>query len=328
MAGSVGDSPRSIGQGGAPDSGEIQVRALRTEINALGRMFTGYRESSRFRQIVGTILFGNPSQQILTTLNQKFTELQSLANRNDPHARAFIHGAISDMKSVLVQLKEGATENQNQSINSLEENLNRLDRENIATLQTQISERSEEPVETIDLGDGGLYIGHTRDGKPHGLGIEIWGDFRYEGEYENGVRRGHGRAISSGGTYEGNFENGEPHGFGRFVFRDGRSVIGEFDEGQLIRGTMRWPNGDKYIGPFSDFEMHGRGTMYFVNGDSFSGNFVDGLAQGQVTYLYANADVGDGTMVDGVLQGPGSITHPSPTTIVYGNFNNGVFTQS
>jgi hypothetical protein len=51
------------------------------------------------------------------------------------------------------------------------------------------------------------------------------------------------------------------------------------------RGLYNWPNGDKYIGEYSDGLRTGNGVMnYYAKGEKYQGKWLDGLYHGQGEY--------------------------------------------
>ncbi|KAH3766970.1 hypothetical protein Pelo_1191 [Pelomyxa schiedti] len=79
---------------------------------------------------------------------------------------------------------------------------------------------------------GGSYVGGMKDGKFHGEGVRVW---------------------SNGDRYRGAWEGDKEHGKGTKRWaRDGSSFIGEWDRGVPAKGTMEWPNGDKFTGTFAE----------------------------------------------------------------------------
>jgi hypothetical protein len=46
------------------------------------------------------------------------------------------------------------------------------------------------------------------------------------------------------------------------------------------RGTLTYPNGDKYEGEFNGTSPHGKGTLTFKDGSKFEGQIKDGLKHG------------------------------------------------
>ena len=42
------------------------------------------------------------------------------------------------------------------------------------------------------------------------------------------------------------------------------------------KGTLIYPNGDKYVGDFVDGEFHGKGTLTLKNGKKIKGKWLNG----------------------------------------------------
>jgi hypothetical protein len=67
--------------------------------------------------------------------------------------------------------------------------------------------------------------------------------------------------------------------------------------------TRIYPNGDKYVGEFKDYQKHGKGTLTFgeglCEGDKYVGEFKDGSQHGQGTYTFANGNKYVGEFKDG-----------------------------
>lgn len=60
----------------------------------------------------------------------------------------------------------------------------------------------------------------------------------YEGDFLDGVRHGFGTLTPGGdsaGRYEGAWVAGRRHGRGRIELPDGSTVVGQFDQGALVR---------------------------------------------------------------------------------------------
>ncbi|KAH3761286.1 morn domain repeat protein [Pelomyxa schiedti] len=91
---------------------------------------------------------------------------------------------------------------------------------------------------------GGCYSGEWRGDKFHGNGVRLW---------------------SNGDRYEGNWDMGKENGKGaKFWARDGSSFVGVWEKGVPQKGTMAWPNGDKFTGIFTQAQggkYHGEGTL-------------------------------------------------------------------
>ena len=76
-------------------------------------------------------------------------------------------------------------------------------------------------------GDGCIincYEGEYKDGKWHGIGIQIFAD---------------------GEKYEGEFKDGNYHGIGAYIFSDGSKYEGEFKDGDVWTGIRTNADGSK-----------------------------------------------------------------------------------
>ena len=66
-------------------------------------------------------------------------------------------------------------------------------------------------------------------------------------------------------------------GHGRYVYRDGATYVGEFEDGQPSgAGKVTYANGDGYEGAWFANAPDGRGTYTFANGRSVFGQWEDG----------------------------------------------------
>eukprot|EP01117_Protostelium_nocturnum_P008937 TRINITY_DN3207_c0_g1_i3.p1 TRINITY_DN3207_c0_g1~~TRINITY_DN3207_c0_g1_i3.p1 ORF type:complete len:448 (+),score=216.22 TRINITY_DN3207_c0_g1_i3:285-1628(+) len=89
------------------------------------------------------------------------------------------------------------------------------------------SEESEEEsfdgnkaVQVFSYEDGSYFAGQMEEGMPHGMGIMILPDHRYEGEWNRGMRHGHGCiTYSDDSKFEGEWNEGERVGSGRFILQ-------------------------------------------------------------------------------------------------------------
>ena len=118
------------------------------------------------------------------------------------------------------------------------------------------------------LPDGGRYEGESRNGKPHGRGIETW--------------------PSRGVVYEGEWYEGERHGQGVLMYHDGGRYKGEFRCGfPYGQGVHTWPDGTRYEGGYSRWSMrrNGQGVLTAPDGTRYEGKWNnDWLVEGTVTF--------------------------------------------
>lgn len=160
--------------------------------------------------------------------------------------------------------------------------------------------------------DGTIFVGEVRRNRREGEGtVKKGDDFIYCGGFHNDRYHGHGILnTKDGGVYDGNFHNGWFSGFGRLEtnkksmetqfshgktvagadavikWKDGSLYTGSIDENGLPQGngTVKFKNGDVYIGEMREGERHGRGETIFANGESFKGLWTrDTMGKGKLT---------------------------------------------
>ena len=94
--------------------------------------------------------------------------------------------------------------------------------------------RSAYAVETIQLPDGGRYVGQLNgEGEPHGSGTKFRADGNEvaSGQWREGKLHGHGRMVFSSGSYEGDFVAGK-QSLGAYTCADGLVFEGEWTDGE------------------------------------------------------------------------------------------------
>jgi hypothetical protein len=52
--------------------------------------------------------------------------------------------------------------------------------------------------------------------------------------------------------------------------------VGKFLNNMQTKGTLYYPNGDKYVGDFVDGKFHGKGTVTLKNGEKIKGKWFNG----------------------------------------------------
>ena len=71
------------------------------------------------------------------------------------------------------------------------------------------------------------------------------------------------------------------------------------------RVTLKYANGDLYVGEATDFLPNGEGIMYYADGSTLKGYFAKGLPHGLATLDWANGNRYEGDFTSGVKQGNG-----------------------
>ena len=83
---------------------------------------------------------------------------------------------------------------------------------------------------------------------------------------------------------------------GTALYRNGDLVEGTFKI-NLINGprvTVRYHNGDMYLGGYLNNKRHGKGTLLFKNNDRYEGDFQNDYMHGKGILKLCNGDVYEG----------------------------------
>ena len=95
------------------------------------------------------------------------------------------------------------------------------------------------------------------------------------------------------------------HGTGTFMWADGNSYEGEWEEG-VFHGTgiMKTANGDIYEGEYERGEKHGKGRYTWRNGATYVGDYCHGFRTGFGIFAYDKTGIRqEGQWVNGKFQG-------------------------
>jgi len=175
------------------------------------------------------------------------------------------------------------------------------------------------------LPDGSVYSGDLENGLFQGQGKLTWPDGRsYEGEFRQGRMTGRGRFdYGDGCIYEGEFLDGDLNGSGRYDCGEA-AWEGQFRQGELVKGSATWENGEAYEGEFLDWQPHGQGHRSTTEGAHYEGTFenghlVEGSYRDEQGYRY------QGGFEYSYYAGEGELTQPDGTiiraTFEYGEAN-------
>jgi hypothetical protein len=118
-------------------------------------------------------------------------------------------------------------------------------------------------IRTLTFSDGKKYKGHLSNGAPHGEGRMKW---------------------VNGDIYIGHWKKGKRHGHGKIKYEDVNIVyIGEWLNDAMHQGTIKYPDGSKYVGYFKNDAMYGLGTMTWPKGATYTGEWRDNQRNGPGT---------------------------------------------
>ena len=163
-------------------------------------------------------------------------------------------------------------------------------------------------VRELTFADGSIYRGAMRGASLHGKGEYVSKSFKYEGEWNDGLKQGQGVYMwENGDRYEGHFAADRPDGKGKYHFANGDAYDGDVQAGIITgRGSYTSKNGDVFEGSFVNGKPHGVGVYRFASGDRYEGEMQAGMMQGKGLYHAKNGDRVDAPFVDGRPQGKGT----------------------
>ncbi|CAH1780105.1 unnamed protein product, partial [Owenia fusiformis] len=183
------------------------------------------------------------------------------------------------------------------------------------------------------------YIGETNKQIRNGFGVYNYSNkfFRYEGEWQGGLKHGHGKLLLGDGSYyEGEFTEGEitGHGF-KYTSCNGNKYSGQFVQGEMHgQGIMEYGNNSRYEGEwvrnrrvgygsltdarnnlyqgiFYENKRHGEGTQTYENGDEYTGDWVQDKRQGHGELKCQDSTVYEGQWRNDMFNGQGTMIHSS-----------------
>ena len=191
---------------------------------------------------------------------------------------------------------------------------------------------------------GGDYEGETKNGKPHGRGIEVSPiGYRYEGEFKEGRKDGRGTyTYPDGRGYTGEFKKGWEDGKGIQTYADGSKLEGEFRQGILHgNGIYTHANSDRYEicrarytfifirllrdtgSQLSNKDRNCKnGVLLFPSGTKYEGEFRNGEFHGRGVLTFKSGYTYQGEFRDGRYHGTGLLASPDGR-IYEGGFKDG-----
>lgn len=107
----------------------------------------------------------------------------------------------------------------------------------------------------------------------------------------------------NGALYYGKFIEGKPaDGRGTMVYPNGNRYDGEYKSGYRNGcGTFTFSNGRRYIGQFEADQFNGQGTWILESGERYIGEFENNRCSGKGTFIFLNGSSKSGVWEDGNL---------------------------
>lgn len=175
----------------------------------------------------------------------------------------------------------------------------------------------------------GTYSGNFKDGKRSGEGSFVWdtGEY-YVGKWTNDKIHGKGTLIfSDGTTYTGTFQRGKLYtGTMEIVQTNGSILTRKIQEGTVQRkATLVCSDGATVEGQMNSKGFYGQTTIKYSNGDMYVGALSEGLKSGEGTYTWANGAHYVGNWQNDMMNGTGTYYF---TTNKKNNYIRGKFTNN
>ncbi|KAL9184895.1 hypothetical protein ACHAXT_002672 [Thalassiosira profunda] len=168
---------------------------------------------------------------------------------------------------------------------------------------------------TIRWGNGDVYEGPVKNGKPHGKGVFKYGNgCVYDGEVKDGMPHGKGIfKFTNGDVFDGQWVNGKRNGRGIYTWKDGAAYDGEYQDDQKHgKGVFYYPGGDRYCGRWENGQKLRKGKITFASGNVYEGEFQNDKPHGWgVVEFSRSGDVYMGEWKDGLYGGWGRYSKAS-----------------
>ena len=99
---------------------------------------------------------------------------------------------------------------------------------------------------------------------------------QYDGDFKNGIREGEGTMTygETGNKYEGEWKNNMKDGIGKMTFGTKMKLVGDWFNGQIVKGKWIFANGTYFEGKFENNYPKGEGVWHFINGNVVKGEFT------------------------------------------------------
>ena len=154
------------------------------------------------------------------------------------------------------------------------------------------------------------------------------------------------------GTYIGQInEENQKHGRGVYIFADGSSIVGIFQnsersgafeeynaEEKLVfkgtylkgkkngKGVYYYDNGSYYDGEYKNDVRQGKGSYVFPTGQKYVGDWVDNKREGKGIYYFNDAEYWEGPFLNNEFHGTGTYRYASGNSVKM-TYKNGIREQ-
>lgn len=133
-------------------------------------------------------------------------------------------------------------------------------------------------IATINFNNG-IYEGAVVNNTPHGNGVLTTDEYKYNGEFKNGLFDGYGILDHTYGfTYKGYYRKGRKHGDGVLQYTNG-----SLERGCYKLGTVYYPNISVYKGTWENNKFTGFGVSYLRNDVKSESQYVNNKKNGAGT---------------------------------------------
>jgi len=137
----------------------------------------------------------------------------------------------------------------------------------------------------LELPNGDSYEGQWVAGEMSGFGIyrfynEKLDRFKgqYEGQFSNSKFNGFGKMIyPNSSVYCGYWRDGLKEGLGEFACINGETIMGRWENDDLVEGIYTFKDGTKYVGHFRNFNFNGFGSLIHPDGSTQQGYWKDNI---------------------------------------------------
>ncbi|CAK8720432.1 hypothetical protein KKHLCK_09615 [Candidatus Electrothrix laxa] len=170
------------------------------------------------------------------------------------------------------------------------------------------------------------WSGECKNGKANSKGIAKWYQGNkivtsIQGVMKDGRCQGECIALITSGKskfkYIGQLKNNDLHDKGTLTWPDGNKYTGDWVEGKRHgTGKFTWKSGTQYIGDWKNDKSTGKGTYTWVDRDEkkYIGDMKEDKFDGHGVMSYTNGDKYSGSWSNGKRHGKGTYTFKDGTT--------------